>query len=64
MAEMKKIKLDAQKRRARLLAELLRTGWTITKLAEKRGMSRARMSQLINKAIDEQAFPEMYELEE
>lgn len=47
MAEMKKIKLAAQKRRAKLLDELNRRKWTISKLADKHGVTRARMGQLI-----------------
>lgn len=50
MAEMKKIKQAAQKRRAKLLAEHKRTGWTVTKLALKYGMTRARMGQLLIQA--------------
>lgn len=50
MAEMKKIKLAAQKRRAKLLDELNRRNWTISKLADKHGVTRARMGQLIAKA--------------
>ena len=48
--EMKKIVSDAKKRRAKLLAEFERTGWTVQKLADKHGMTRARMGQLLDKA--------------
>lgn len=51
--EMKKIKLVAQKRRARLLAEYQRSGWTVTKLAAKHGVSRARMTQILIQARKE-----------
>lgn len=54
--EMKKIKRVAQKRRARLLAEHLRTRWTVTKLAEKHGVSRARMTQILIQARKEDAL--------
>ena len=53
MAEMLKIKQAAQKRRAKYLAEFKRLGWTITKFATRHGMTRARMSQLILKAKEE-----------
>lgn len=51
--EMKKIVSDARKRRAKLLAEYERTGWTVQKLADKHGMTRARMGQLLKKAKEE-----------
>lgn len=53
MVEMIKIKCDAKKRRAKFLAELERTGWTIAKLASKHGMTRSRMSQIICRARGE-----------
>lgn len=64
MAEMKKIKLTAQKRkndgrkrRAKLLAEFNRTGWTLVKLADKHGVTRARMGQLIAQAKKDTSLP-------
>ena len=50
MAEMLKIKLAAQKRRAKYLAEFERLGWTVTKFAARHKVTRARMSQLLCKA--------------
>ena len=55
MAEMLKIKMVAKKRRAKYLAEFNRLGWTVTKFATKHGITRARMSQLIMKAKEENA---------
>jgi len=52
--EMIDVIKDAQKRRARLLAEKERTGWTVAKLALKHKMSRARMSQLLLKAAEDE----------
>lgn len=54
MAEMKQIKSEAKKRRAKLLAEFDRKDWTITKFAEKHGVTRARMSKQLIKARMEQ----------
>lgn len=51
--EMKKIVADAQKRRAKLLAEFERREWTTQKMADKHGMTRARMQQLLKKAKEE-----------
>ena len=48
--EMIDIKKTAQKRRAKLLAEKERTGWTNAKLAIKHGMTGARMSKLLKVA--------------
>ena len=62
MAEMKKIKLAAQKRRAKLLAEFKRTGWTVTKLALKYGMTRARMGQLLIQAKKDIESPNSHSL--
>lgn len=53
--EMKKIVADAKKRRAKFLAEFTRTGWTVQKMADKYGMTRSRMSWMLNKAKGEQA---------
>jgi hypothetical protein len=53
MAEMKEIKIAARKRRAKLLDELNRKQWTVTKLALHHGVTPARMGQLIKKAKDE-----------
>ena len=53
--EMKDIKDAAKKRRGKFLSEWKRTGWTITKLAAKHGMSRARMGQHLSKAESESA---------
>jgi len=43
----------AKKRRAKLLDEFNRSGWTKSKLARKHGMTPARMGQLLKKAIDD-----------
>lgn len=48
--EMIKVKEIARKRRQKYLSEFTRTGWTLTKLAEKHGMSAARMGKLIKQA--------------
>jgi DNA-binding MarR family transcriptional regulator len=55
MARMRDVIEAAQKKRAKLLAQFNRMpeGSTITELAEKHGVTRARMSQLIIKAKDE-----------
>ena len=53
MARMKQIKIDAMKRRAEYLQQLQQFDCTITELSEKYGMTRSRMSQLINKARKE-----------
>jgi hypothetical protein len=50
MAEMKQIKAEAKKRRAKLLAEFNRKDLTVTKFAERHGVTRARMSQLLLQA--------------
>ena len=55
MAEMKHIKLQAQKRRAKLLADITRLGWTVTKFADKHGVTRARMSKQLIMARKERA---------
>lgn len=51
--EMIEIKKEAKKRRAKLLAEKERTGWTNAKLALKYGITSARMSKLLIKAREE-----------
>lgn len=51
--EMIEIKKVARKRRAKLLAEKERTGWTNAKLAIKHGMTGARMSKLLLMAREE-----------
>jgi len=48
--EMLEIKKTAQKRRAKLLAEKERTGWTNAKLAIKHGVTGARISKMLSKA--------------
>lgn len=48
--EMIDIKKSAKKRRAKLLSEKERTGWTNAKLAIKHGITSARMSKLLIKA--------------
>jgi hypothetical protein len=53
MAKMKAIKDDAKKRRAKLLKEFVKLNGTVTDFAELHGLTRARMSQLINKAREE-----------
>ncbi len=50
MAEMKLIIAAAKKRRAKYLKEFTRLGWTVTKYAESKGCTRARMSQLLLQA--------------
>lgn len=52
MARMRDIKAEGRKRRAQFLAEFLALGpeGTITELAEKHKMTRARMSQIIIQA--------------
>jgi hypothetical protein len=54
MAEMLKIVMAAKKRRAKYLIEWRRSGWTITKFANAKKITRARMSQIINKAKEEE----------
>jgi hypothetical protein len=58
MAEMFKIVSAAKKRRAKYLSEYnklkVNEEWTITKFAKLKGMTRARMSQLLLKAIQDE----------
>lgn len=46
----------AKKRRAKLLEEYRRLGWTKSKLAAKHGMSSARMGQLLKQAENDTSF--------
>lgn len=55
MARMRDIKAAAKKNRAKLLAQFERMpeGYTITEFAEKHGVTRARMSLQLIKAVEE-----------
>ena len=54
----KKVEIaSAKKRRAKYLAEFLRTGWTKAKMGKKHGISPERMRQLLAKAKIENSSP-------
>jgi|GEM_PF-6395836 hypothetical protein len=53
MAKMKDIKNEAKKRRASLLKAFTKFNGTVTDFAERYEMTRARMSQILVKAKDE-----------
>jgi hypothetical protein len=52
---MADVKVIAKKRRAKLLSEFIKTGWSKRRFAISKGISAARIGKLLEKASQEKA---------